>query len=177
MVEKTTVEAAAGSHPGNTHPPARPTSLTWSNLRSAAAVSALAIYVLALIVPKLSDENACPQPAIKTPASLFYAPADALWKTAGFQDRAVDWLSGAIQVETESYDGMGDVGIDARWEKFAGFHAYLERSFPRTHASLTLTKVNTHGLVFEWTGADPSLKPILFAAHQGAGCRSRLVSG
>lgn len=29
-----------------------------------------------------------------------------------------------------------------------------------------MTKVNTHGLLYEWTGSDSSLKPSLLAAHQ-----------
>lgn len=36
------------------------------------------------------------------------------------------------------------------------------------HSTLSLTKVNTYGLLFEWTGSDKSLKPVLLAAHQGA---------
>ena len=35
------------------------------------------------------------------------------------------------------------------------------------HSTLTLTKVNTWGLLYEWEGSDPSLKPLLLAAHQG----------
>ena len=35
------------------------------------------------------------------------------------------------------------------------------------HVSLTLTKVNTYGLVYHWQGSDASLKPILLAGHQG----------
>ena len=27
--------------------------------------------------------------------------------------------------------------------------------------------VNTYGLVYEWEGSDPSLKPIVLTAHQG----------
>jgi len=36
-----------------------------------------------------------------------------------------------------------------------------------SHKRLTLTKVNTYGLLYEWKGADSSLKPLLLAAHQG----------
>lgn len=62
---------------------------------------------------------------------------------------------------------MGHVGEDDRWKKFQAFHDYLEKAFPRTHAKLGLTKVNTYGLVFEWKGSDPSLKPVLLMGHQG----------
>lgn len=36
-----------------------------------------------------------------------------------------------------------------------------------SHKGLTLTKVNTYGLLYEWKGSDDSLKPLLLAAHQG----------
>ena len=82
---------------------------------------------------------------------------------------------------------MGPVGVDERWEAFGPFHDYLLRSFPLTyvatyfrseeenhdvfhtsHETLTLTKVNTYGLLFEWKGSDDTLKPLLLAAHQGS---------
>ena len=37
-----------------------------------------------------------------------------------------------------------------------------------SHESLTLTKVNTYGLLYEWKGSDDTLKPLLLAAHQGS---------
>ncbi|KAJ7881096.1 hypothetical protein B0H14DRAFT_2566062 [Mycena olivaceomarginata] len=61
---------------------------------------------------------------------------------------------------------MHPVGVDPRWEVFADFHAYLARVFPRVHTTLKLRKINTYGLWLEWPGADPSLKPVLFMAHQ-----------
>ncbi|KDQ15508.1 hypothetical protein BOTBODRAFT_54770 [Botryobasidium botryosum FD-172 SS1] len=83
-----------------------------------------------------------------------------------FKQRAVEWLSGAVQIPTESYDDMGAVGEDKRWEIFADFHKYLQDAFPKVHASLNLTKVNTYGLLYHWEGSDASLKPVLLAAHQ-----------
>ncbi|KAH9027920.1 carboxypeptidase S, partial [Lactarius hengduanensis] len=61
---------------------------------------------------------------------------------------------------------MGPVGVDERWEAFGPFHDYLLRSFPLTHETLTLTKVNTYGLLYEWKGSGDTLKPLLLAAHQ-----------
>ncbi|KAH9975658.1 carboxypeptidase S [Russula compacta] len=96
-----------------------------------------------------------------------------LWKSLGrnfdedaFTTRVVAWLGGAVRVRTESYDNMGPVGVDERWEAFGSFHDYLLQSFPLTHRILTLTKVNTYGLLYEWKGSDDSLKPLLLAAHQ-----------
>lgn len=174
MAEKSTVAAGSGrsAAAGGTQQAIRPpTKLARSNLRSAAAVGALALFVLSAnsqkIIAGLSAENACPQPFALTPTSPAFAAASVAWQAPGFKERAVDWLSGAIRVETETHDDMGHVGDDDRWKKFDAFHDYLERAFPRTHARLSLTKVNTYGLVYEWVGSDPTLKPLAFAAHQG----------
>ncbi|KAJ8521566.1 hypothetical protein ONZ45_g1729 [Pleurotus djamor] len=86
--------------------------------------------------------------------------------TEAFKTQAINWLAGAVRVPTESYDKMEPVGVDPRWEAFAPFHAYLLSAFPLVHESLTLTKVNTYGLWYEWTGSDSSRKPLLLAAHQ-----------
>ncbi|KAI0820814.1 carboxypeptidase S [Trametes gibbosa] len=96
-----------------------------------------------------------------------------LWTSLGkafgtdtFKERAVEWLGGAIRVPTQSYDKMSPVGQDPRWDAFGPFHDYLLEAFPLIHSSLELTKVNTYGLVYVWKGSDPSLKPVLLAAHQ-----------
>lgn len=76
-------------------------------------------------------------------------------------------LPGLVLLDGQAYDGMPHVGDDPRWDKFGAFHTYLEQAFPKTHAQLSLAKVNTWGLVFEWTGSDSSLKPVLLTGHQG----------
>ncbi|KAF5336103.1 hypothetical protein D9611_006330 [Ephemerocybe angulata] len=87
--------------------------------------------------------------------------------TEDFRNQAVQWLSGAVQIPTESFDQMGPVGQDPRWDAFAPFHAYLESSFPLIHTTLKRTEVNTYGLIYEWVAAEDNfLKPILLAAHQ-----------
>ncbi len=80
---------------------------------------------------------------------------------------------------------MNPVGVDPRWEVFEPFQAHLLGDFPLVcvlfqhpflsfadtsprHSTLKLTKVNTYGLVFEWNGTSPNLKPVLLAAHQGS---------
>ncbi|KAL5513065.1 hypothetical protein ACEPAH_3463 [Sanghuangporus vaninii] len=115
-----------------------------------------------------STSGVCPQADI-----LFPVRNKAVWDTFGaqidtndFKSKAIDWLGGAVRVPTESYDKMGPVGVDERWEAFAPFHEFLEKSYPLIHSKLNLTKVNTYGLVFEWSGSDPSLKPLLLTAHQ-----------
>ncbi|KAH9066868.1 hypothetical protein EDB87DRAFT_466588 [Lactarius vividus] len=117
---------------------------------------------------RLNDANICPQVD-----ALYPNRHSLLWERLGndfsqdaFTLRAVEWLGGAVRVPTESYDTMGPVGVDERWEAFGPFHDYLLRSFPLTHETLTLTKVNTYGLLYEWKGSDDTLKPLLLTAHQ-----------
>jgi Gly-Xaa carboxypeptidase len=42
---------------------------------------------------------------------------------------------------------------------------YLNKTFPRVYETLSLEKVNTHGIVLTWEGSDSSLKPTLFTGH------------
>jgi len=98
-------------------------------------------------------------------------------------------MSGAVQIPTESYDEMGPVGHDKRYEVFGKLHDYLHKAFPkvcvfrgwrhgplhlrgltiwfRRHDTLTLTRINTYGLLYHWDGSDKSLKPLLLTGHQG----------
>lgn len=59
-----------------------------------------------------------------------YKQLGSLFETAKFRQRAVELHSGAIQIPTESYDQMDDIGVDPRWEAFQPFHEYLFKSFP-----------------------------------------------
>ncbi|KAK0742113.1 hypothetical protein B0T21DRAFT_399932 [Apiosordaria backusii] len=83
-----------------------------------------------------------------------------------FRNASVGRLSGAVQVKTESFDDLGEVGKDPRWEVFFTFHEYLEKTFPLIHKKLLVEKVNTHGLLYTWKGSDESLQPTLLMAHQ-----------
>ncbi|KAI5999721.1 hypothetical protein EDD15DRAFT_76890 [Pisolithus albus] len=112
--------------------------------------------------------NVCPQvPKLIPQKNLdIWESLGATYDTDAFKAKAVNWLSEAVQVPTESYDSLGPVGTDPRWEKFYAFHAYLQKAFPLVHAELELTKVNTYGLIFVWNGSNEGLKPLLLAAHQ-----------
>ncbi|KAL2267881.1 hypothetical protein VTJ83DRAFT_5158 [Remersonia thermophila] len=85
---------------------------------------------------------------------------------ASFRNATVRRLSGAVQVKTESFDDLGAIGEDPRWDVFYNFHRYLQETFPRIHQQLQVEKVNTHGLLYTWPGSDASLKPTLLLAHQ-----------
>ncbi|KAJ7597918.1 hypothetical protein C8J56DRAFT_921402, partial [Mycena floridula] len=113
-----------------------------------------------------NEQHSCPQADVLAPKAEIWAALNESIATAEFQSRAIEWLAGAVRIPTESYDRMDPVGVDPRWEAFAPFHEYLATSFPLVHSTLSLNKVNTWGLLYEWTGSDASLKPVLMAAHQ-----------
>ena len=81
----------------------------------------------------VTGKAACPQfPALKTLESL-----EGLEKEVGetigsdeFFDKSLKRMQGAVRIPTESFDDMGPVGEDPRWDVFKEFHAYLEASFP-----------------------------------------------
>ncbi|KAI0388972.1 peptidase family M20/M25/M40 [Xylariaceae sp. FL0594] len=83
-----------------------------------------------------------------------------------FRNETVDRLAGAVRIPTESYDDLGPVGEDPRWDTMYDLAAYLEKTFPLVHASLKLEKVNTHGLLYTWEGSDADLAPTVLMAHQ-----------
>ncbi|KAF3766160.1 carboxypeptidase S [Cryphonectria parasitica EP155] len=83
-----------------------------------------------------------------------------------FLNASVPRLAGAVQIPTQSYDTMGAIGDDARWDVFYDLAQYLEQTFPLVYSTLQLEKVNTHGLLYTWEGSDASLKPTVFMAHQ-----------
>lgn len=91
---------------------------------------------------------------------------DSYLESDAFRDVAIARLSGAVNIPTQSFDDMGSIGEDPRWDIFYSFSDYLSKTYPLTHATLQLDKVNTHGLLYTWAGTDASLKPNLLMAHQ-----------
>jgi Gly-Xaa carboxypeptidase len=86
--------------------------------------------------------------------------------TDKFWNASVERLSDAVKIRTESFDDLGPIGEDKRWDVMYNFHEYLQATFPLIHEKLQVEKVNTHGLLYTWTGSDPSRKPTLLMAHQ-----------
>ncbi|KAH8886095.1 carboxypeptidase [Thozetella sp. PMI_491] len=114
-----------------------------------------------------SEKALCVQPD-----PLFPSQDDALDKaydfisSETFRSASIKRLSGAVQIKSESFDDLGPVGEDPRWEVFFNFYTYLQATFPLIHEKLKVEKVNTHGLFYTWEGSDSSLKPTLLMAHQ-----------
>ena len=50
-------------------------------------------------------------------------------------------------------------------EALLGVHGVLRERFPHLHASLRVDAVADYSLLYEWTGSDPSLDPVVLIAH------------
>jgi carboxypeptidase PM20D1 len=69
-------------------------------------------------------------------------------------------LAAALRIDTVSHE---EPRLDNP-HKLAALHALLATTYPRTHAALPPEKIGC-GLLYTWKGADPALRPALFAAH------------
>ncbi|RYY20972.1 MAG: M20/M25/M40 family metallo-hydrolase [Cytophagaceae bacterium] len=81
---------------------------------------------------------------------------------AGVPDSALAHLAGALRIPTVSRTRYADTDT----VPFGQFQAYLQRTFPLVHQRLQRQLVNRYGLLYEWPGTDPALKPLLLLAHQ-----------
>jgi Gly-Xaa carboxypeptidase len=136
---------------------------------------ALAAYFLTSSTPQwpLSSGNTGLQaPKCAQPAPLFPGNDDEVNRaydhvsSESFRNGTIIRLSGAVRVPTQSFDDMGAIGEDKRWDVMYDFADYLKNTFPRVHKDLKAEKVNTHGLVYTWEGSNKVLKPTLLMAHQ-----------
>lgn len=113
-------------------------------------------------IPEEQAKAKCPVYPTIAPSNDSYS----YFRTDEFREYALKNLQGIVQIPSESYDDLGEVGTDPRWDIFYKVEEFFKKSFPETHKQLTLDKVNTHGLIYTWKGSDESLKPVLLAAHQ-----------
>lgn len=120
--------------------------------------------------PVLPTESEVYDSALYTcPQSKPIVPANSnldQFKTPEFREWSLSVLQKAVRIPTQSFDNMGPVGKDSRWDVFFDLEAMLKDSFPLVHKHLSLEHINTHGLVYTWDGTDASLKPTMFMGHQ-----------
>ncbi|KEI40852.1 carbohydrate-binding module family 43 protein [Mixia osmundae IAM 14324] len=118
-------------------------------------------------VLEAGDERYCP--AISAIKPLPDAALDSQYthlSTPAYRKQSIGLFSEAIQVKTPSFDDLGSVKDDKRWEAFFAFADYLRDSFPLVHELLELRRVDTHNLLYTLKGSDATLKPLLLMAHQ-----------
>ena len=91
------------------------------------------------------------------PASIELAPAPRIDEAA-----AAAHLSEAIRFRTISQRE----GVVEDPQAFRDLHAFLDRTYPRTHAAFQREFVAGYSLLYTLPGADPALSPALLMAHQ-----------
>jgi Gly-Xaa carboxypeptidase len=108
------------------------------------AVLAIVVVIALIATGKSKGKNEGWSPAVKEPACPQYPPLKGVSSerrdlekeiekeviSDEFFDKSLKKMQGAVQIPTESFDDMGKVGEDERWDIFEDFHAYLEEAFP-----------------------------------------------
>lgn len=170
-VEKAGVEEAAASS-WNKQLPSKPSA--WSQaLKLSPVLLALTWLFWPVYETRSSSVRASVSPSCKQVKALWpTSDNDALkdsfdyLSTPAFEKDSIARLAGAVQIPTESYDDLGKIGDDKRWDVFYPLHDYLKATFPAIHEKLKVEKVNTHGLLYTWQGSDEERKPVVLMAHQ-----------
>ncbi|KAI9051743.1 hypothetical protein LZ554_004783 [Drepanopeziza brunnea f. sp. 'monogermtubi'] len=88
--------------------------------------------------PSVAMGMACPQyPALKALGAErqnFEKEVKDTISSPEFFEKSVKRMQGAVRIPTESFDDMGKVGNDTRWDIFQDFHAYLAETFPMVYS-------------------------------------------
>lgn len=71
-------------------------------------------------------------------------------------------LSNIVQCPTVAFNNQDEIDK----ENFYNLHKTLEKDFPLVAKTLQKTVINELSLLYFWPGSDPSLKPVLFMAHE-----------
>ncbi len=71
-------------------------------------------------------------------------------------------LGEAVRIPTV----MFPIYEETDWTPFREFAAWLEDTYPLLHRNTDCTILEGYTRVYHWEGEDPSLKPVLFTAHQ-----------
>ncbi|KAL3469845.1 hypothetical protein BJX99DRAFT_264767 [Aspergillus californicus] len=114
----------------------------------------------------LQSDFTCDLPPTLDPGRDGLPSASSLFSSPEALDLQVKRHQAIVRVPSVSYDDLGEVGQDERWEPFYQLYLVLEKTYPAIHARATLEKINTFGLLYTLRGSDPSLKPTLLTAHQ-----------
>lgn len=113
--------------------------------------------------PEPGKELCYQSPSIEPSSGPFANSSQFL--SESYKKKSVKLLAGAIRVPSMSYDDMAiDPTQDERFDVFNELHEYLFESFPL--AAKYVETVNAYGLLYTIEGTDPSLKPLVYMAHQ-----------
>ena len=111
-------------------------------------------------------EDLCPTAEKLIPDENLQFAGIAQFGTPEYKNYSLNVWRDAVRLYTPSFDDLGPVGEDHRWDVFYKFEDYLLKTFPLVTQKSELVRVNTHGLVFILHGKDEKLKPVMLTAHQ-----------
>lgn len=77
------------------------------------------------------------------------------------EDASLGRLAKALRIQTVSYDDPSEIDYSA----FKCFHSFIDNEYPALSRTLRKNVINEYGLLYEWTGSDPGLKPVVLTAH------------
>ncbi|KAL2782538.1 hypothetical protein BJX66DRAFT_345744 [Aspergillus keveii] len=115
------------------------------------------------------NPSICPQvPALRPKNHEIEQSILSKTSLESYHKNIITRLTGLIQIPSESYDDLGPIGLDPRWDIFFSVEAYIKKEYPAVFETVTLDHANTHGLILTWEGSVPpdKAKPILMLAHQ-----------
>ncbi|KAL4889481.1 hypothetical protein BDV59DRAFT_210288 [Aspergillus ambiguus] len=89
-------------------------------------------------------------------------------ESSDYHHDIIQKLTRIIRIPSESYDELGLIGEDKRWDVFYQIEDYIKAHYPAVLKTVKLDHANTHGLILTWEGSVPpsDAKPILMLAHQ-----------
>lgn len=119
-------------------------------MRRALRWAALALAALVAVVAVRTARFGSRQPAVS-----------AVPPVAVEVDALAGRLAAGLRHATVSSENADEVDLAA----FRGFHRLLEEAYPRLRRVLERETVNEGSLLYTWKGRDPSLPPVLLAAH------------
>eukprot|EP00741_Cyanophora_paradoxa_P008614 tig00001343_g8338.t1 len=88
------------------------------------------------------------------------------YKPTEEEERIAKLLSGAIQIDTTSYESDTTAEEPKNAANFKKLREYLEASFPDLHRVLTREVIANHSLLFTWKGTEPEKEAVMIYAHQ-----------
>jgi carboxypeptidase PM20D1 len=74
-------------------------------------------------------------------------------------------LAEVIRLRTVSYEDTDPEHVAEKSMALAGLHDYLQRTYTQINLRLEREVVGRGSLLYTWRGSDPSLEPVLLAAH------------
>ncbi|CDR37913.1 CYFA0S01e19108g1_1 [Cyberlindnera fabianii] len=113
-----------------------------------------------------SKPEVCPIPPKLVPPKQDGLVDLSYFGTPEYKNHSLTVWAGAVKLYTPSFDDLGEVGVDPRWETFYDLEHYFKKTFPTLHKVAKLDHVNTHGLVYTIEGSDKGLKPVMLTGHQ-----------